>query len=402
MVSSAVNIGSTQEAEATIYVDPPVAFAPKGENFTVDIKIADVVDLYAWQVNMSFDPNVIEFINVTEGEFLKGQPEGTLTVPPKVEEGWVLFGWTTKGKYAGVSGSGRLAIVELRVLAEGECVLNITHFNTYLLHYVPWGGGYKQEEIPSNKENGYFTNLLRPPHAEFTYTPKKPDVNETITFDATASYASLPYEIVRYEWDFGDGATKVYVGANLTATTTHTYTEPGEYKVTLTVIDNATMPRIWYDLYSTYEEEIRFRHDHDIAVTFVEPAKGEVAVGGQVFIAVRVVNEGRFPENFSVVAYYDSGVIGTLNVTNLAPGDSKDLLFSWDTTGVELGIYTISAEAINVTGEGFPDDNWLSDGTVRVVEASAPLLSLPTIGAVVAVVVVVGVAVFLYVRRKAA
>lgn len=56
-------------------------------------------------------------------------------------------------------------------------------------------------------------------------------VNETIIFDATGSYDIDGY-IISYHWDFGDGGTdsglKPY----------HIYKHPGDYVVTLTVIDN--------------------------------------------------------------------------------------------------------------------------------------------------------------------
>jgi hypothetical protein len=54
-------------------------------------------------------------------------------------------------------------------------------------------------------------------------------VNAAVVFDATNS--SDDGEIVTYEWDFGDGATGTGV------VTTHAYTTPGTYVVTLTVWD---------------------------------------------------------------------------------------------------------------------------------------------------------------------
>jgi len=77
-----------------------------------------------------------------------------------------------------------------------------------------------------------------PPVADFTYTPEAPILGDVVFFNASASY-DPDGSIVSYRWNFGDGATKIYVkDVNLTDTTTHTYAETGTYNVTLTVTDN--------------------------------------------------------------------------------------------------------------------------------------------------------------------
>ena len=73
----------------------------------------------------------------------------------------------------------------------------------------------------------------QPPIANFTYSPEKPVVNQSVTFDASSSY-DPDGNITSYEWDFGDG--------NITNTTheilNHSYSEAGSYEVTLTVTDD--------------------------------------------------------------------------------------------------------------------------------------------------------------------
>jgi PKD repeat protein len=71
------------------------------------------------------------------------------------------------------------------------------------------------------------------PTAAFTLSPEVPDVNEAVSFDATAS-SDPDGSIVRYDWDFGDG-TVLYDGG---ATPSHTYTTDGTYQVVLTVTDD--------------------------------------------------------------------------------------------------------------------------------------------------------------------
>lgn len=81
------------------------------------------------------------------------------------------------------------------------------------------------------------------PKANFTYTPARPLVDETVTFNASLSELNGG-SIVSYEWDFGDGTTGSGMIVN------HTYTSHGTYEVTLTVIDSE-------ELSDTYTSSIR-------------------------------------------------------------------------------------------------------------------------------------------------
>lgn len=56
-------------------------------------------------------------------------------------------------------------------------------------------------------------------------------VNQTIQFDASNSFDSKGV-LISYSWDFGDGET------DTGKIVSHSYTDPGTYSVTLTVIDN--------------------------------------------------------------------------------------------------------------------------------------------------------------------
>ncbi len=73
------------------------------------------------------------------------------------------------------------------------------------------------------------TNYL--PIAKFSYTPIKVGMGEEVTFDASASSDS-DGTISSYKWEFGDG------GEGSGVKVKHSYHGLGDYKVTLTVIDN--------------------------------------------------------------------------------------------------------------------------------------------------------------------
>jgi len=74
--------------------------------------------------------------------------------------------------------------------------------------------------------------LQSAPRAQFTTTPAYDYPPLEVTFNASAS-SSPNGPIVNYDWDFGDGAT---AGGMIV---THTYTEKGDYDVTLVVRDSA-------------------------------------------------------------------------------------------------------------------------------------------------------------------
>ncbi len=110
-----------------------------------------------------------------------------------------------------------------------------------------------------------------------------------------------------------------------------------------------------------------FTGPHDVAVLNVLVSPTIVLPGEQVQINVTVENQGDYPESFNVTTYNDSEAIGTQPLS-LDSKASTNLTFSWNTTGVSKGDYTISAEASQVSGETDTTDNIKSaDSTVTVL-----------------------------------
>jgi PKD repeat protein len=68
-------------------------------------------------------------------------------------------------------------------------------------------------------------------HASFTYTPLVPYVNDTVTFDASASTSDYGY-IISFEWYFGDSTSGTGTVVN------KVYKAAGNYTVTLNVTDS--------------------------------------------------------------------------------------------------------------------------------------------------------------------
>jgi PKD repeat protein len=86
-----------------------------------------------------------------------------------------------------------------------------------------------------------------PPHgptAEFTATPETVNVGESVEFDASSSQpgwnGTQETPITEYRWDFGDGNT----ATTSAPATYHSFANPGNYYVQLTVYSSGAMPEI--------------------------------------------------------------------------------------------------------------------------------------------------------------
>jgi len=87
---------------------------------------------------------------------------------------------------------------------------------------------------------------------------------------------------------------------------------------------------------------------HDVAIIDVKPYRTWVYQGDLLYINVTVENQGDVTETFDVTAYYyyrGCPPIETKTVTDLAAGANTTLTFEWNTAGLTIGLYEISAVA---------------------------------------------------------
>ena len=105
---------------------------------------------------------------------------------------------------------------------------------------------------------------------------------------------------------------------------------------------------------------------HNVAIIGVSVSRTCVYQGNLITINVQVKNKGSFSENLTVTAYYNSTVIQTQTVTDLASNANLTLTFYWNTSSIHYGYYIISATAKPVPGELDFSDNSMSDKIVRV------------------------------------
>jgi len=213
--------------------------------------------------------------------------------------------------------------------------------------------------------------IMKAPKADFSYTPLFAKAGEAVTFDASNSSPNGGV-IVNYTWDFGD--------SNVTSTTgpvvTHAYSTSGYYNVTLTIRDNEALEA------STSKAIYVFYRD--VAVVEVAPSTNQTYIGRIIDINITIKNKGEVTENFTLILYcsiIDEGmnrqqssesmipgsIIETKDITNMLPGESRTLVFHWNTIGVGSNRYLLTGLATPVFGETHTADNTKpSTGPVRV------------------------------------
>jgi len=112
--------------------------------------------------------------------------------------------------------------------------------------------------------------------------------------------------------------------------------------------------------------ESAFTPNHDVAAREVNPSATSLYEGNTLNITVIVKNKGLNTESFNVTAFYNNSAIEKQTVTNLTSSDTTMLNFTWNTSGITPGNYTIKAEADIVENEYNSTDNTFINGIVYV------------------------------------
>jgi hypothetical protein len=104
---------------------------------------------------------------------------------------------------------------------------------------------------------------------------------------------------------------------------------------------------------------------HDVAVVDVATPVHSIEVGQSVNISAVVQNEGTEDESFNVSAYYDNVLIETSQIT-LSPYSNMALVFSFNTSAVDPGNYTITVSIPYLVNEADLTDNVFVDGVIEI------------------------------------
>jgi hypothetical protein len=128
-------VDKTLASPATIAMQPAqVNNIASGGTFTVNVTVAEVSELYGWQINVTFNPQILNVERVAEGPFLKDINETIFGTNLKNTVGYAIVSAAFMPPYAshGASGSGLLANMTFSVKGSGSTSLHFDATRTYL------------------------------------------------------------------------------------------------------------------------------------------------------------------------------------------------------------------------------------------------------------------------------
>ena len=112
---------------------------------------------------------------------------------------------------------------------------------------------------------------------------------------------------------------------------------------------------------------------HDIAISRVEAYPESVFVGESIQLTIDVTNHGSEDEVFTLEIYYDEILIYSEQYS-IAGKSTRTITYTWDTTGVAPGTYTLMVEAM-LPEDVKPEDNVFTGPTITIM----PLVKQPPV-----------------------
>lgn len=113
--------------ELRVRIEPAHLEVRPSEEFVLHIVIEDVENLGAFQVELAYDPTLLEVDGAAPGDFLVSTGRAPVPLGPSVDQeaGVAVFGAATFGEAPGPDGSGVLATVTCTARNEGRTPLRL-------------------------------------------------------------------------------------------------------------------------------------------------------------------------------------------------------------------------------------------------------------------------------------
>jgi len=442
---------------AKIFVNPATVTKGVGESFTVEIRIADVEDLYTFAFAVKWRGASMDAVKIEEGDFLSGggvfktffiQYFVNGTDPSGVEADYATAGCTLMAK-PGVYGDGILATITFKVESVEGTAIDLYDTELYDSRNFLIGHGVSDGHL----------NILQPPKlsvdpsAVINETMMVGDsftVNVTITnvvdllglrfnmtYDTSILNATqvsihpfLTEPIIPWEaeatWEIirthGTVRVDIYSSADPPVPVSGNATVA---EVTFQIVgespkggkDGKGGTSVLYIYHSELDDSIartvknhtppaqngyfsNVATKHDINVRRIVASPVKVNKGDTVFMNVTVKNIGGFDETFNLTLYYETSVESNIldNRSDIALQSGKETIqqFEWNTEQVKAGKYTIRAVASLAQDDNLVNNERIYETLITVEESSNPIdpMILYAVAGAIIVVAVIGVVVW--------
>jgi PKD repeat protein len=229
------------------------------------------------------------------------------------------------------------------------------------------------------------------PVARFVSNVSVAPALHVVEFNGTTSSDNVA--VVQWTWDFGDNTPKVTGNASY-AVVNHTYAAEGRYNVTLNVSDGASFTNETVFV-MTITPPLIFADLNISAISFSN--KNPAADWDTVTVSVKIRNAGeKAAENFTVRFQAGTKKIGDVKVRYLGILQSKTVSIEWKPAKKGSYLVTVNADALSVIPESNEANN-IADAKIEAKENQTSLIL-----GVIAVVVVLGIVAFYFLRRRRA
>lgn len=137
----------SKPATATmVSVEPGSITQAVSQDFTVNISVSNVNDLYGWELKFTWNSSILSLVRVTEGGFLKSQGQTFFTYNNTAS--YVLVDCTLLGNVSGITGEGILASIQMHVNGQGSC--NLVLYDVKLINSI-------EQTIDNTLNSGHFS-----------------------------------------------------------------------------------------------------------------------------------------------------------------------------------------------------------------------------------------------------
>ena len=117
-------VNPAQDKTGVLYLQPAQLTTAPSENFEVDLKVGEVVNLKGYSVTLSYDPAHLCLNKVQEGTFFSSEGETFFYHKIDDKKGTVLIDCAILGRNLAVSGEGDLSTLSFTALKAGSSSLS--------------------------------------------------------------------------------------------------------------------------------------------------------------------------------------------------------------------------------------------------------------------------------------